>query len=128
MATTWNEAKSMNESVQDRNKTYADKNRRNAPSFKVGDLVWVDTHTHSNATKGITTKFHPKRDGPYRISKIISPVSYQVSDPSDTRTWLGTYHMSALTIANTEDEETPVVPLRRRGRPRKFTGPSSRRV
>lgn len=58
------------EKEQDRRKDYADKSRK-SEDYNVGDQVLVKSHVLSNATKGLTAKFVPKRDGPYRVVKKI---------------------------------------------------------
>ncbi|KAJ8980496.1 hypothetical protein NQ317_000612 [Molorchus minor] len=121
MAMTLTEAKSVNEKHQDRQKFYADKNRRPSPKFHIGDKVWVGfLHTpKSNAEKGVTSKFDPKRDGPYVIVKEVSPTSYQVAGVDSPEHPLGTYHVSVLTPIIGAEEAKPIVPIRRRGRPRR---------
>ncbi|GFT77057.1 transposon Ty3-I Gag-Pol polyprotein [Trichonephila clavipes] len=79
------------EMSQDRQKTYADKSRRPSPNYKVNDLVWVKLHPLSKATSC------DKPDEP-----------------------LGVYHTSALTpFLNGTQTQSPVVPLKKRGRTRK---------
>ncbi|KAJ8952036.1 hypothetical protein NQ317_010588 [Molorchus minor] len=133
--TPWQDARSINERQQDRQKVYADAHKREVAPFAVGDRVWVNTHTLSSADKGITTKFHPKRDGPYEILRVVSPVSFQVCNPTESNIPLGIYHMSALTPVEGQVNEKPVVEIKRRGRPPKKktlpsnnNGPSSGRV
>ncbi|GFW78035.1 retrovirus-related Pol polyprotein from transposon 412 [Trichonephila clavipes] len=80
------------EMSQDRQKTYADKSRRPSPDYKVNDLVWV--------------KLHP-------LSKAIA----SCDKPDEP---LGVYHTSALTpFLNGTETQSSVVPLKKRGRPRK---------
>lgn len=96
-------------------------------SYQVSDLVLVNSHVLSNTKAGITSKFVPRRDGPYSISRIVSPTSYEVVDPKSSNVPLGTYHVSALTrYVQPEGEVSvpaPVHPLRRRGRPRRNLPP-----
>lgn len=85
-----------------------------------GDLVLMKSHVLSNASKGITSKFTPKRDGPYVISKKVSPTSYLLAyEPSGEV--FGKYHVSDLRRYHAREGECPepVVVKRRRGRPRK---------
>lgn len=80
----------------------------------------MKTHVLSNASKGITSKFTPKRDGPYVISKKVSPTSYLLAyEPSGEV--FGKYHVSDLRRYHAREGECPepVVVKRRRGRPRK---------
>src|SRR5260370_16509288 len=48
--------------------------------FKVGDQVWLDAKNLRLPYQ--TTKLAPKRHGPFRITKEISPVAYQLSLPA----------------------------------------------
>ncbi|XP_060533725.1 uncharacterized protein K02A2.6-like [Cylas formicarius] len=129
IARTWNEAKESHEKHQDRHKQYADSRRSNPPTFQLKDRVWVKTHALSNAAKGVTAKFYPKRDGPYEIIRVVSPTSYEVASPDDLKKTLGVYHVSSLTPVNSAEDEKAVVSLKRRGRPpKKISGSSSSRV
>nr|XP_042902682.1 uncharacterized protein LOC122270203 [Parasteatoda tepidariorum] len=104
------------EKSQDRHKTYFDSKR---PTYAVGSKVWVTLHPLSNAKKGITAKFVPKRDGPYLIIRKKSPTSYELAHPDKPRVPVGTYHTSALRQCNSDTQATePILPLRRRGRPK----------
>jgi len=47
--------------------------------FKVGDQVWLEA-SHLKLPYH-TPKLAPRRQGPFRISKIISPVAYQLTLP-----------------------------------------------
>jgi hypothetical protein len=114
------------EKEQDRHKIYVDKNRRPAITFQVGDQVMVKTRLLSNAAQGITAKFAPKRDGPYKIAKCISPTSYQLAK-NVTGDLLAIYHVSDLEAwkgDETESQINPVRTIRRRGRPKKDVKPS----
>src|SRR5258708_27454906 len=48
--------------------------------FKVGDQVWLDAKNLCLPYQ--TTKLAPKRHGPFRITKEISPVAYQLRLPA----------------------------------------------
>ncbi|KAK9679982.1 hypothetical protein QE152_g39518 [Popillia japonica] len=62
------------------------------------------------------------RDGPYIILGTKGPCSYEVAAQDDPTTPFGVYHSSALKpVPPGQLPETPVVPLRRRGRPRTQT-------
>ncbi|KAJ0169627.1 hypothetical protein K1T71_014812 [Dendrolimus kikuchii] len=96
-----------------------------AHQYKIGDLVLLSLHPISKASKGITAKFAPRRDGPYQIMKQHGPASYQIATTSTPDKPIGIYHASALTPFHNQEEEDvtpipePVRPLRKRGRPRK---------
>lgn len=110
---------------QDKRKNQVDQGRRPL-IFEPGQKVLLRTHVLSNAPKGISSKFAPKRDGPYMISKRVTPTTYEVSSISDPTDIIGKYHLSDLTefreAGNKETSEsapTPLVPKKKRGRPRK---------
>ncbi|GFY41385.1 transposon Ty3-G Gag-Pol polyprotein [Trichonephila inaurata madagascariensis] len=67
-----------------------------------------------------TAKFMPKRDGPYIIGTQRSPATYEVANPNNTHEVLGPYHSSALRPC-IDKEATPMLPLKKRGRPGKTT-------
>ncbi|GFV55618.1 hypothetical protein TNCV_1821051 [Trichonephila clavipes] len=96
-------------------------------SSEVRDKVWVTLQPLSNAAHKKTAKFMPKRDGPYIIVTQCSPTTYEVANPNNPHEFLGPYHSSALRPC-IDKEATPVMPLRKRGRPRKdkSAGSSSR--
>ena len=105
------------EMKQDRQKYYYDKKRRQA-YFSPGEKVWVNSHPLSSAAKKKTSKFMPKRDGPYLILTQRSPVTYEIASLDRPDQCIGTYHVSALNPFS-GTSTTPVEPLRKRGRPRK---------
>ncbi|XP_045535217.1 uncharacterized protein LOC123720914 isoform X2 [Papilio machaon] len=109
------------EKKQDQRKEIGDTARRSVPTYKQNDLVLVKTHVLSNASKGKTRKFMPKRDGPYRVKRVITPTTFILSNLTDDDTVIGKYHSSDLTpFIQTSDNEqtTPVIPKKGRGRPR----------
>ena len=46
--------------------------------FKTGDKVWLDTW---NLKTNHHKKIGPKREGPFEITKVIGPVTYQLRLP-----------------------------------------------
>lgn len=59
---------------QDKAKQYADASRRPSEEFEVGNLVLLKSRLLSNASKDLTAKFFPRRDGPYIITEKVSPM------------------------------------------------------
>jgi hypothetical protein len=51
-------------------------------SFQVNDLVMVRSHYLSDKSKKFTKKFADKWDGPYKVVKIMSPVTYELDIPT----------------------------------------------
>ncbi|GFW83847.1 retrovirus-related Pol polyprotein from transposon 17.6 [Trichonephila clavipes] len=117
------------EEKHDQRKTFYDKRHRTGPLYHPGDKVWVTLHPLSNAAHKKTAKFMPKRDGPYIIVTQRSPTTYEVANPNNPHEVLGPYHSSSLRPC-IDKEATPVMPLRKRGRPRKdnSAGSSSRTI
>ncbi|CAH0717661.1 unnamed protein product, partial [Brenthis ino] len=107
---------------QDRRKAVKDQRRRPTARFKEGHLVWVEMHSHSNAEKGVTRKFAPRREGPYKISTAVSPTTFDVIDKEGEVK--GKYHASALSLYQ-GTSRSDAVTLRKRGRPAKSQPPSS---
>ncbi|GFV17491.1 hypothetical protein TNCV_1272781 [Trichonephila clavipes] len=110
------------ETKQDQRKMQYDKNRRPV-YYSPGDKVWVTLHPISSAKNKKTSKFMPKRDGPYLILTQKSPTSYVIASLANPSEPIATYHTSALTPVK-DINTSPVAPLRKRGRPRKVTSTS----
>ncbi|KYB29879.1 hypothetical protein TcasGA2_TC034535 [Tribolium castaneum] len=121
LSDTWKKARETHEDKQDHRKEAADRTRRTAPEFQPGDLVLVQLHTLSSSAKEFSSKLAPKRDGPYVILRRHGPTSYEIAAQDQPSQALGTYHSSQLTPYHGLEKEVPppVVPIRRRGRPRK---------
>ncbi|KAF8795000.1 hypothetical protein HNY73_002902 [Argiope bruennichi] len=125
-ANTMNELRERIEMKQDRRKIFYDKNR-NQVFYSPGDKVWVTSHPISNKFKRKTSKFAPRRDGPYIILSQRSPTTYEIASPSDPLTSLGTYHTSAIrSYSQNMEADTPLHLIRKRGRPPKLESLSSR--
>ncbi|GFS70875.1 integrase catalytic domain-containing protein [Nephila pilipes] len=73
----------------------------------------------SSAKEGKTSKFLPRRDGPYVIMSRRSPTTYEVSSLENPTTPLGVFYTSALKAFEQGRSNAPILPLRKRGRPRK---------
>ncbi|KAF9413744.1 hypothetical protein HW555_008190 [Spodoptera exigua] len=113
--------KPISEHGEERRKKYVDKQRREDRGYNPGELVLATTHTLSNASRGVSNKFTPRRDGPYIIKKRHGPSSCEIADPQKADVVIGVYHSSALTpyVGESPMLPAPVQPLRKRGRPRK---------
>nr|XP_049693483.1 uncharacterized protein LOC126054010 [Helicoverpa armigera] len=112
------------EGQQDQSKRFADQARRPSPKYKVGDKVLVRTHALSQGSKGLTAKFFPKRDGPYVITKRVSPTTFIISPTENPADSLGKYHTQDITPfvdtgTGNAVPPNPVRPKRRRGRPKR---------
>ncbi|PZC70924.1 hypothetical protein B5X24_HaOG214605 [Helicoverpa armigera] len=100
------------ERQQDIRKEAADKSRRPGPDYREGDLVLVDSHRLRQAEKGCTSKFAPRREGPFRIGKIVSPTTYEIVDKNNKPR--GKCHASLL---SPYVRESDLAQVRSRGRP-----------
>ena len=75
---------------------YANQHRQPAPSYQIGDLVWL-------SSKNITSqrpspKLDWKKLGPYPIKDIISPYAYKLDLPPSFKVW-PVFHVSLLSPA-----------------------------
>ena len=62
--------------------------------FKVEDWVWLDTR---NLKTNHHIKIGPRREGPFKITKVIGPVTYQLNLPKSWRIHnVGVVHLGAL--------------------------------
>ncbi|XP_036347333.1 protein NYNRIN-like [Rhagoletis pomonella] len=106
---------------QDANKGITNPQRRDQEGLEIGSKVLVTTHVLSNAAKGVTSKFVPRRDGPYIIIGKEGATSYVIAHEDNLQYPLGTYHASSLTPYRSSSDvpEGPINMIRRRGRPRK---------
>ncbi|GBM83175.1 hypothetical protein AVEN_43671-1 [Araneus ventricosus] len=107
------------EQQQDKRKQYADERRRDTPQFHTGDKVYVTSHPVSSADKGKTSKFLPQRDRPYVILSKRSPTTYEIVSLENPRTPIRVYHTSAFKELGQDRSIAPILPLRKRSRPRK---------
>ncbi|GFU18677.1 transposon Ty3-G Gag-Pol polyprotein [Nephila pilipes] len=118
------EAKKVLQEQQDKRKSFVDKKRRPALSYSSGDLVLVTKPNKSNKNARVTSKFMPRRDGPFVIVERKSPVSYFVANTDSPQLPGEVYYISALTPF-----QRNVIPhvkaLRIRGRPARIIKPSS---
>ncbi|GFV86516.1 hypothetical protein TNCV_2157071 [Trichonephila clavipes] len=69
----------------------------------------------------------PKREGPYLILTLRSPITYEIADPANPDQALGTYYVSALKDYQEPETERNIgfVAPQKRGRPKKKLSPGS---
>lgn len=58
---------------------------RQSTTIREGDLVLLDTHTLSNAAKGVSAKLAPRRGGPYRVVRQVGENDFILGDPVTRR-------------------------------------------
>lgn len=76
-------------------KTYYDRHRR-PTTVQQGDLVLLDSHTLSDAAKGITAKLAPRRTGPFRVVRCLGGNDFVLKDATTGR-HRGVAHADQLT-------------------------------
>ncbi|CAG7718216.1 unnamed protein product, partial [Allacma fusca] len=67
-----------------------------AGEFQENDQIWVRTHPLSDASRKFAKKLAPLWEGPYRISKKLSEVTYEISDENGR--FMGRQHVSNLKV------------------------------
>ena len=72
---------------------YANVHKQNAPNYVLGDEMWLNTRNMQ--TKRPSKKLSNKIDGPFPITKIISPHVYKLELPHD-RTVHPIFHTNLL--------------------------------
>jgi hypothetical protein len=74
-------------------KLYADKRRRPSPTYRKGDLVWLDA---TNLKTGRPSKkLDARRLGPFEITDVITPLAYRLKLPHSWRVH-PVFHVSLL--------------------------------
>lgn len=86
---TLRETRDLTEREAKRRTTQANLKRRDVEGYAPDDRVWVATHARSDAAASSTSKFVPRRDGPYQVLKKTSESSYEVADPRNPTVPLG---------------------------------------
>lgn len=83
--------------AQDRQKRFADKHRRPAEVYNVGDQVLIHMK-HFRLAPGLKLKLAPRFLGPFTITKVVGPqnLSYQVALPPPLHRMHTVFHVSSL--------------------------------
>jgi len=90
----YSKARSNIEKSQQMQKKYYDKAHK-VVRFQVGQLVLLRTHCLSDKARKITKKFAYRWNGPFRIARIVTPVSYELVT-LDGNTNIGTQNVQHL--------------------------------
>ena len=110
--------------------------RGKTTTFEVGDKVWLEAR---NLRRNVVDpKFAPKREGPFKIKKVLSTLSYQLELPKSWKIH-PTFHISLLSpfketethgpnyiqpppeLVNGEEEYEVECILKHRGRPKQHS-------
>ncbi|GFV28931.1 transposon Tf2-11 polyprotein [Trichonephila clavipes] len=87
------------------------------------ESIAIDLFTRNDRSKtsqNRSAKLMPRKDGPYIVLSQRYPTTFVVASCDKPDEPLGVYHSSALTpFLNGTETQSPVVPLKKRGRPRK---------
>ena len=78
--------------------------RGKTTTFEIGDKVWLKAR---NLRRNVVDpKFAPKREGPFKIKKVLSTLSYQLDLPKSWKIHL-TFHISLLSPYKETDTHGP---------------------
>ncbi|CAA7043816.1 unnamed protein product [Microthlaspi erraticum] len=96
--------------AQDRQKSYADKHRREL-EFQVGDLVYLKLITFKGKDKAAATgKLKPRYMGPYKILERIGLVAYKLELPPALVAFHPVFHVSLMKRCVTNGENVVAEP------------------
>lgn len=79
--------------AQDRYEEGANSGRLPAPSFKIGDQVWLSAK--NIRTVRLSKKLDHKRLGKFKVSQVVSPYAYKLDLPASTKVH-PVFHVSLL--------------------------------
>lgn len=90
-------AKQCLEAAQDRQKHFADKHRKPAEPFKVGDQVLLHMK-HFRLAPGLKLKLSPRFLGPFTVTEVIGPknLSYRIDLPAPWHRKHNVFHVASL--------------------------------
>ncbi|KAD3640072.1 hypothetical protein E3N88_29295 [Mikania micrantha] len=95
--------------ARDRQKSYADK-RRKPLEFQVGDRVLLKVSPWKGVIRfGKRGKLNPRYIGPFKITKRIGPVAYELQLPQELSSVHNVFHVSKL--KKCLSDETLAIPL-----------------
>src|SRR5258706_1698259 len=97
------------EQAQKRQATQYNKRRKDTPTLKEGDRVWLDTK--DLATDRPSPKLEALRWGPFTINKVMGPLTYRLTLPKDWKI-NPVFHRSKIhPVTHTQGREQPKIPM-----------------
>lgn len=90
----WSRARETLLRVGARTKAKADRHRSKPPVYVVGQRVWLSTK--NIPLRSVSNKLAPKFIGPFRVTRIISPVAVRLKLPPAYRRIHPTFHVSKI--------------------------------
>ena len=91
------------EKAQQKQAKYANEHRRDFEQFNVGDLVLLSTTNLRATGPGRAAKLSPQRIGPFRITRVLSKLNYELDLPEIMNKKYNVFHVSVLTKYNDND-------------------------
>jgi len=77
--------------------------KRDAKPFKKGDKVWLDAR---NLKTAYPKKFAPKREGPFKITEVLGPLTYRLDIPKRWKIH-NMFHATLLSLFRQTDVHGP---------------------
>lgn len=91
---TWTRTREVLLQVRERTKAKADRHRSRPPRYVVGQRVWLSTK--NIPLRSVSNKLAPKFIGPFKVTKIINPVTVRLSLPPAYRRVHPAFHISKI--------------------------------
>ena len=88
------------EKSQQKQAKYANEHRRDFEQFNIGDLVLLSTANLRSTGPGRAAKLSPQRIGPFRITRVLSKLNYELDLPETMNKKYNIFHVSLLTKYN----------------------------